>query len=307
MRSVCIVFLLILLPWASSAQSNIFEILDDQFITSISELPYSPGIPEIRSQTYGNIQGWIDIVGFRNMSFEDGHFKINGLPEKLAIIQYDAYGSPPGIQDSITKSVSFSRSGNNLTATLNVIMKWHTVYCDSNGCFVSGRLTSTAKFQDVEPLPEQFNETLGPVAKITEYNNSINPHTVIDLQADNLTYINYYYNNNSIRNYRKVARVDRTEKGVYFANLTAVNIWSQGTEYLHQMNNEVIIPGTSNPDYQKLSIEVSNLYETKTVSDYAITRDTYTVERSFSKLYLAVLSTASILVIMIFSITRRIF
>jgi hypothetical protein len=297
--------MLIMIP-ISSAQPEFYDVLNTQYITDISELPYSPGNPAISWQQSGNIKGWIDITGFRNLSRDGEKYFILGDPASLAIYQYDAVGTQSGIFDSIDKTVSFSQDESNLIASLNVVLKWHTIACDKKGCFINGRFTDRVTFQDTEPLPEQFDNSLLLTLNVTEYNNSINPRTVLSVDTTNAFYVNYTYKNESIRNYLRITEVEQLKNGVYFANITASNIWSPGTETLHQMNNQVIIQNTSAPDYSQLKIEVSNLYGSGIIKNYSIVRDTYSIERTFNKLFVALTAVFMIIGAMIVSISRRI-
>ncbi len=290
----------------SVGASDIFDILDEQYITDISELPYSSGNPEKNIQKQGHIEAWIDIVGFRNLTKYNRLFFINRDPASLAIVQYDSKGKVSGVIDSITNSVSLSQSGNNLIASLTVVLKWHVICCGENGCWVCGRYTETKTFQDIDIAPEQC-PNIDYTTNITEYNNSVNPRTVIGLTTYNSSYINYIYKNESIKNYLKTARIEKTAKGVYFANMSTANIWTGGTDSFHQMNDNMIIRGTVDPDYDNLRIVISNIYETKKVTNYSIVRDTYTIKRAFSPIYIMVVTIFSIMFAIFYYTAKRAF
>ena len=89
---VIILCLLFLIPTAIAADKGIFYILDEKFIDNISELPDSVGNPDKQIQTSGNIEAWIDIVGFNKMMRENGLDYVPGTPADHSIIQYDAKG-----------------------------------------------------------------------------------------------------------------------------------------------------------------------------------------------------------------------
>jgi len=283
----------LLLP--AAAMQDIFDIMDEPYITHISELPYSSGVPSVEWNKDGHIIAWIDIMGFRNLTKADGKYFINGNPAELAITQYGTKYEISGIFDSITKSCSYSQLENNLVATLTVVLKWHVMCCDKNGCWVCGRFKETKIFQDAEIAPEQYN-IVTHTLNITEYNNSVNARTEITLTSSP-AFINYTYNGNHINNYKMIAHVEQTTKGIYFANLTPANIWTTGTGSLRQMNDKVIIPWTANPDYQNLTIQVSNLYTIDNVSaaEATVVRDTYNFKRSFSGLYISVIMIFSVM------------
>src|SRR5659263_23813 len=221
MRTI-ILCLLFLVPTAIAADKGIFYILDEKFIDNINELPDSAGNPDKQIQTSGNIEAWIDIVGFKQMMRENGFDYVPGNPADHAMIQYDAEGTQPGIFDSIEKTISFTQSGNNLTAVLDVILKWHTEYCDDKGCFINGRFTETEAFQDTEPSPNTYPSLQEDFrVNITQYNNSL--YENIGISIINISGLNKYtiqYEDN-IATYRmNKAHVEQTAKGVYFANVT---------------------------------------------------------------------------------------
>ncbi len=296
MKVYLILIMSILIPIAGAAQDNIFDVLNEQYITQISELPYSPGNPLINWRQQGHISAWVDITGFKNLTKYNGVYYIHGDPASLAITQFGYSHDIPQNVDSITGTISYSQSGNNLTASLIVILKWH-VWCRSKtSSWICGRPSETKTFQDVESVPEQYNIGNHTI-HITEYNNSVNPRTEIKLSSS-YDFINYTYNGNHITNYQKIAHVEQTAKGVYFANMTYANIWTTaGTGPLRQMNDQVIIPGTANPDYKNLTIRASSIYEANTIpiSDKIITRDTYSIKRAFSGLYISLIIIFSIM------------
>lgn len=306
MGRLCIMIIL-LIP--ASGASDIFDIMDEKYITDISELPYSSGNPEINWQKQGHIEAWIDIVGFKNLSKENGTFYISGDPENLSIVQNGAQGvfSCEICGYNIKKTVQTSTSGANTVATLSIKMIWYSKHCGKNGCTCVEHI-EFAMFNDVEKSPEQFDRVLNPQVNITEYNNSVNPRTEIQLTLNSpaLAFINYTYNGNYIINYKMSAHVEKTPKDVYFANVSAANIWTDGTGSLRQMNDNVIIPGTADPDYHNLTIQASSLYKTENAS-FTIVRDTYKFERSFSGLYITLIIIFSILFGTLYYTAKRAF
>ena len=263
------------------AGAGLFDILNEKYIGDISELPYSSGTPAVNWQQSGNIRGYVDIVGFRNLSRDGDKYFILGDPASLAIVTADAIGQPPGILDSLKKSISFSQSGNNLTASLNVVMKWHTIYCDDNGCFVNGRFTKTAVFQDIEALPEQFDTVLNPWVNITEYNNTLEPKISIQVTNINSSGISLKYGNKSLTHTSKIYHVEQTEKGIYYANSSDVEAWDIQGQGIARFGNSIIInTNLSTFDYSQLDIRVSSLYESARVdsSQFNISTVTYQPE-----------------------------
>ncbi len=258
--------LLFLIPPALAVDKGIFYILDEKFIDNISELPYSPGNPDKQIQRSGNIEAWIDIVGFNKMMRENGIDYVPGNPADHAIVQYDAKGRQPGIFDSIEKTVSFSQSGNSLTAVLNVKLKWHTESCDENGCFVNGRFTETAAFQDTETTPQTYPRLQNLEVNLTQYNNSL--YENIGIRIVNISGLNRYtiqYRDNVAEHRIKKAHIEKTAKGIYFANVTPAEFLDLKGRNISRYGRIILLNGNlSKMDSSDIRITGSNLYETRT-------------------------------------------
>jgi hypothetical protein len=269
--------LLFIIPTSFAADNGIFYILDEKFIDNINELPDSTGNPDKQIQTSGNIEAWIDIIGFNKMMRENRLDYVPGNPADHAIIQYDAKGTQSGIFDSIEKTISFTQSGNNLTAVLNVKLKWHTQYCDDKGCFINGRFTETAAFQDTELSPNTYPPLQEDLrVNLTQYNNSL--YENIGIHIVNISGLNKYtiqYEDN-IATYRiKKAHVEQTAKGVYFANVTPAEFLDLKGKNISRYGKTILLNGNlSKMSPGDIKITGSNLYETKIAdsSQFNITR-----------------------------------
>jgi hypothetical protein len=268
--------LLFLIPTAFAADKGIFYILDEKFIDNINELPDSAGNPDKQIQTSDHIEAWIDIVGFKQMTHENGSDYVPGNPADYAIIQYDAKGTHWGITESIEKTVSVQQSGNNVIASLKVELKWYTLSCDKWGCWPVYR-TETATFQDTEAAPKIYlpmQENLR--VDLTQYNNSL--YENIGIQIINISGLNKYtiqYEDN-IATYRlKKAHVEQTAKGIYFANVTPAENLDLKGKNISRYGNTILLNGNlTKMGPGDIKITGSNLYETKTanVSQINITR-----------------------------------
>ncbi len=303
-----IIIIALFIPAAGAAQDSIFDIMDEKYIIDISELPASTNLQPEKSwqPSYDWVDercrrkhnpyfvfGFLDIVGFKNMSKINGTFHIMGAPADSVIIQYETYACAmgyPRYKGGWNYKLETYQQDNQFVAKLTATAILY-YYIEANKYYDN----ITKIFHDYEPLPLQYTQVLNPKVNITEYNNSVNPRTVIKLTADIPAFINYTYNGDHISNYKMIAHVEKTPKGVYFANVSAANIWTNGTGSLRQMNDKVIIPGTADPDYQNLTIQVSDIYKTENVSNFTIIRDTYKLERSFSGLYISVIMIFSIM------------
>ncbi len=278
--------ILIITPISQASYSGIFSILDGVYINNISELPYSSGNPVVNWQEHGHLRAWIDVTGFRNVSRIDGLNYTYGSQDSEAIINYDAksYFSCKYelcYEDSITSTITTTQNGNMTVAKLHVVLNWTSIYC-YDGC-QNKHHTDEADFYAQKESPIQFNKTISiSNLEVTEYNNSVNPKTVLNLTGDNIFYVEYAYKNESIRNYKRVAQVETDANGIYFANVSGEkNIWSENTPTLHHQNGIAIIQ-TDDPDYINLTISVSNLYQTKTIETMSSRRrEDFRVEDSF--------------------------
>lgn len=296
---------LIFIPIASG-YTGIFSILDEQFIDNISDLPFSLGTPQIKMQEQGHISAWIDIVGFRNLSREGDIYYILGDPSNLAIVQYDAKADPPGTLDSLDKSLSVYQSGNSTIASLHVVLKYHTITCDKQGCYISGRYTEEKDFTDTELSPLIYPALKNGSVNVTEYNNTINPHAAIGLNLPGeLSKVTFTYGNESLSHNFRQGHVEQTEKGIYFLNLSVVDFWTDNTYSLQHFNEWVLI-NSSKPDYSQLSIEISNPYDTRTINNYSFERITYDAASTFSNPLLMFVGMISTLIIMSIKIIRRV-
>lgn len=213
---------------------------DEQYINSVNDLPVIGVTACIVFHETDHIRACIDIVGFRNLSRDNGTFFINGDPERLAIIRNAAYGLAPGIQDSIEKSVSLSQQGENLTASLSVVLKWHTMFCDSAGCFVNGRFEETEVFDDIAPIPARF---VGPSngVVLTKYNGSLYAPAVLAFSDRNVSMIRARTENGSITHYLKSGIVNYTSKGVPFMDIGSVDLWKQEGRGISHVGDEIVL------------------------------------------------------------------
>ncbi len=232
MRHLFIVFICLLSSQVVSAEyDSIFKILDEQYIENISELPYSMGTPEKIIQSSGNIRGWIDVVGFRDVIHIDGIDYINSSPTDKAIIQYDAWGESVSV-DSVTKTTAVYISGNNIVAQMNVTLFWHYYYscnCNKKGCSTCRKnVVEHATFYDYEPVPQRRDYTNQDIkVTVRERNFTIINTTDISVEINNTIYDRYLITTNYgyFKKINRVWRVEKTLKGVYYANETKMDIF----------------------------------------------------------------------------------
>jgi hypothetical protein len=289
MRSI-ILCLLLLVPTAIAEDKGIFAILDEKFIDNISELPQSNPTAEINiQQSDGHLAGWIDIVGYRDMSLENNISYVPGNPAEYAIVlgeaglfdgerlmtPSEASGSDLKF-DSITKSISVEQKGNMTVARLHAVLEYHTMCRDEHGSYVCSRKTEEKDFYDSEQSPEIYQSLQNISVNITQYNNSL--YENIGISIVNISGLNKYtiqYEDN-IATYRlKKAHIEQTAKGIYFANVTSAEFLDLKGKNISRYGNIILLNGNlSKMSPGDIKITGLNLYETKTVdlSQFNITR-----------------------------------
>lgn len=258
---------------SSTTGTGIFSILDDSYIQNVSKLPYSTGIPDKNIQISGNIRGWIDITGFRNLTKKTNKYYVNANPSDLAIIQYDVWGEKVSV-DSVTKTITASVSRDNTIAKMNVVLKWHYYYscnCNKNGCSTCRKdVIEHADFYDSEVSPLQVNYNNKDIKVVVrERNFTIINSTDINIEIDDTVYDRYLIKTDH-GFYEKINRiwhVEKTTKGIYYANETQLDIFksnnishSQNVIVLNDINTNFSV--TTNGFYGSTNkTNITKMYE----------------------------------------------
>lgn len=270
-----------MLPQIASA-SSIFDILNEPYIDDINELPYSDGHPSINLQKSAIISGWVDIVGFRNLSKDNTTYYIYGNPIDLAIVQSDVQVSlKHGVVDHVDKNVTFTESQGILTAQLKVKLYWYDLSCSKSGCTRIEHF-SEELFQDSEIIPQQAESIPQTPIELTEYRNPIEPKVTLWINQQNLSKITVNYNGSSISHKSVMYHVEQTDKGIYYANKTKIDYWNIEGHGVSRFGNSIIInKNPSNISYTYLNVTISNLYDSQRVntSSYNISKVIYEPEK----------------------------
>ncbi len=301
-----------------SGYTGIFSILDEKYIDNISNLPENTDLKPDRKvmpsyewfsehcegdSTINCVFGWIDLVGFRDMVQIGDTSYINKSPADNAIVQYKTFirVNSRHFLDHWDSTLHVYQDGDNVVAHLVAVAVLVQISSDGYRSYQN----ETRDFYDVERAPLLYPSIQSGSVNITEYNNSFNPKTVISLNIPgNISKITYRYGNETLTHYLSQGHVEQTAKGVYFLNLTKVDSWTANTKTLQQLNNWVIIPNSSRPDYSQLSIDLSNPYETMTIEseNYSYERITYNSGSTFSDpllMFVSMLATFFILSIIV--------
>lgn len=303
--SKIIIVILIMLSPSSAAVNIIEDILEMEFVDCISELTHTnEHKPDKIIQHSRHIHGWIDIVGFENMSKIDGKYYIPGNPTGNAIVRYDTWNTADGWNravDSFTETLTVKQTGEYLTAKLDIYLLWHSVRFDPYPYphVVTTYHTERTVFKDTELVPNIFtspnyNHTY---LDIVIYNNSIQPKTSVRVveYPEDVMVINYTYDNESIIHYLAVASIEYTPKNVAYMYLQDVNVWTCECNITH-FDEFIIIP-TANFTETNLTVTCSDPYNEVEITNYTVANITYTgMEDSISSLFWAVLVIVAIFI-----------
>lgn len=224
--------------------TEFMSLFTNKYIESTTELPELSNLqPEKIIQSSGNIRGWIDVVGFRDVIRMDGIYYINGSPADKALIQYDAWGEDVSV-DSVTKTTTVYVSGNNIVAQMYVTLFWHYYYscnCNKDGCSTCRKdVIEHATFYDYEPIPERFISPGNQPVLLKQYNGSIFKPKVLNFNISP-GIISYSVNatNGSLKQYVMFGTVEFTNKNVPFMNLTKTDYFIKKGKDISRLNHEI--------------------------------------------------------------------
>lgn len=224
-------------------RAGLLEMINDSYVDSAYDLPVSQGTPDIAWQQQEHIKAWVDIVGFKDLAYINNAFYTPGDPAKYAIVQYDAVGKPPGIFDSIDKSMSVYQSGNNTIASLHVVLKWHVICCGEDGCWVCGRYKEEKDFTDSELSPYPFNPGHESIhVNDINYNHSVIVQRRLYLNISSfITKYNISIQEGSITHRKQIGQIYFNEKGIPYANYSLFNTWDTQGKGINRQHDAVII------------------------------------------------------------------
>ena len=230
-------------------QAGILEDIYKTYIHSISELPYSPGIPEKNIQTSGHISGWVDIVGFRQMIRDNGTDYIPGSPADYAIVQYDTWAD---LQDCgscyvvyIKNQITVGDSGSLTTAQNSIDLKWAEIItnCNHKRCWQNTIYrTEYAIFSVSAESPLRFKFPTNQSITIEQYKGVV-PKNIIEFKDMDEGIISYRVTtrNGSVMHRRKIGMIETTQKGIFFMNLTPLSVWEKTGSGIYHWRDDPIM------------------------------------------------------------------
>lgn len=240
-------------------------------------------------QKSGHIRGIVDIVGFKQMVCIDGVHYIPGLPEDHAIIKTKLWDE--GLHwnnnlDHIKITDERITTANNITTVdVDIHLLWHhselksRTVCGLNGCRTHKWIRKTyydeyATFTASRVSPQQYPGIVDPVCKVTIFNNSIAPKTVVNIP--DIDYILGYrikFINETIEYFYNVLSVEELDNGFEYYNFTRAPSQSiyEDSDIFSRIGNVILINSTEMNG--SLNISMITPYDEKeinyTVSNYS--------------------------------------
>ncbi len=308
--------LFFLIPGAY-ANDGIFSILNESYVQNASELPPPSVTPEIVWQCQGNICAWVDIAGYNQTIRENGVDYIQGNPIDSAIIKYDIKINQLRsrvvtdyrvncywcVVDSITKTVSVTQDGKNITATLTVVLKWHE-NLESYGTTQRIDYVETSVFTDTEPVPLQYPALKEPQVIVTQYNNSLYENIGIKIYNDNCTKITFdYKDKHAVRTF-KILHVENN-----YGNITTLEQWNINGTGISRFYEEILIDGNlTQMNLSEFGIRAYNAFTSVKANpaNFTIRRVEFKPGESFGALFFGFIGIVGVLAYSSLYLLRRI-
>ena len=295
------------------------EILEMKYLDFAHALNYSDVYdPDKTEQHSGHIRGWIDIVGYDNMTMIDGVYYVPGAPEDYIIVRHKLWDTGLYWNNNldyikITDERIFT-DGKNITAEIDIHLKWHSSTLKCRGvpprCWISKTYHHEyVTFRDTELAPKTFmssdysNVSVGVVI----YNNSVSPKIslkVLNIPEDTIS-INYTYDNESIIHHKGIATQEYTDKNCPYMQINSTDIW-KGEGNLSQFNGFAIIP-SMNYSTDNLTVTINDPYEAHIVDNVTIYEiKWHSMKDTFSSLLLPFVAIIGIFILGVIVQLRRI-
>ena len=271
---ICII---LFLPVASA--DTISEILETKYLDFAHALNYSGVyVPDKNVQQSGHICGWIDIVGYDNMTMIDGAYYVPVAPEDHTIVKHKLWDTGLYWNNNldfikITDERIF-QDGDNITAEIDIYLKWH----HSKKRKPPGKgIKKTyhheyVTFTDTEPAPKTFisSDYSNVSVDVVIYNNSVSPKISLKVLniPDNTISINYTHDNESITHHKGIATQKYTDKNCPYMQINSTDVWEDDGN-LSQFNGFVIIP-SMNYSTDNLTVTVNDPYEAHIVDNVTV-------------------------------------
>ena len=284
-RSVLFFIFVLFVPIVTTAEEENIDIIDflDMLVSNewdgnFDSLNYEDKDPAVSCVAGPHMLAWIDIVGFRNMSRINNIDYINGDPVNCVIVESDVKDLLTWNDnvDWIHKNLSCFISGENITATLNITMLWHhstkTILPNGKPKIKKDYSYAFMTITDTEKVPFEYVYTAASIpAFVTYYNNTFSPKSIINIPGKaGLFYIEYSYDNESIRQNLMNAGIETNSKGIEFVNFSDAKKWEDPEGNLSHLAGSCVIKG-ANFTLDDLNISLRTPYRSFDVTDYNFT------------------------------------
>ncbi len=288
MRALLVIFpFLFMTPAAATPFGDVLANFTNGSVQNIG-----PYFPDVNWHESGYIRGWIDIVGFRDLIWENDTDFVPGNASDFAIVQYDTVAEVPGSVTKLLKSVQVLQANNFTIATLAVDLYWKSTICDKDSCWEVPQ-HNTAQFQDSEKSPQTYNRTMkGPLnVTVAFYNNSYSPKAVVSAGKNNRTFSErYIYNGMQIEHLSKKGYVRTNGKGVKYITYYDADIWESSNETLFSRMDDGVVINTVNFSLSNLTVTAVYPYGYEAESkNYNYSRIDYSWGNSFSPAFFFIL------------------
>ena len=254
----------------ASAWFGIFEIKDETFFDGDWCVADAHGTPikDVRTN-HAHIHGWIDIVGFRNMSVINGTRYVNGTPSSFVIAKRGAwYEVPEGAVfvsfENIYSAFDTYDQNKNITTTASqeTIFKWKRWVCVAGiGCYWA-KHTEYLTVSDTVDSPYIFNNNIDNYTiVITSYNNSVTPYTLIYVPYRlNIIKETVEYKNNNTQCHNKTGWVTTNSKGTEHVRFLNKTLRVEDPTHTITRRSEYYVINEAPLDWELLNISVHTPY-----------------------------------------------
>ena len=298
---------------------TISEILETKYLDFAHDMKYADVYdPDKTVQQSGHIRGWIDIVGYDNMTCIGGVYYIPGAPEDHVIVRHKLWDTGLYWNNNldfikITDERIFT-DGDNITAEIDIHLLWHHSTLKCRGIPPRCRIHKVyyheyVTFIDTEIAPKIFTSSdySNVSVDVVIYNNTVSPKTTLKVLniPENTISINYTYDNESIIYHKGIATQKYTDKNCPYMQINSTDIW-KGDGNLSQFNGFVIIP-SMNYSTDNLTVTINGPYEAHIVDNVTVYEvKWHSAKDTFSSLLLPFVAIIGIFILGVIVQLRRI-
>ena len=259
-----------------------------------------------------HMMAWVDIVGYRNMSRINNTDYIFGDPVACVIVESevkDLLAWNDNV-DWIEKEFSYNVSDGNITVTLDITMLWHhsteITHPNGNKGVKKDYHYAYMTLTDTERLPLQYAYTAANTSThLIFYNNSFSPKSIINVPGkDGLFYIEYSYNNESIKQNLMSDEIETNLKGIEYINFSEVKRWDESTGNLSHIGSSCVIKG-ANFTLDDLNITLRTPYTAGNTTKYNLTVNNVTAGSCISPVLIPFMFVMGLLLSTLFIIIKK--